>query len=593
MAPRFIAKTSLAGLHLVQLGGQPVLGMHGRLRDLLQARIGPRAAALFAEPVVTWPGDGVPGSVSWYADTAGDAEPLAALPPDRRAAAEARLRDIMQQIGPLRADPELGPLLRRALAISGTDGLMAAGGVPVLLDWGLATDGAGSEEEVAAHAAGWTSRYTPAPAAPPPAASPPAPDAAPGPPPATAPSRPPAPPPARSAWDWALVPAAIVTAALFLGIGLYAGARMVAARVAERPTAVPLLDEQATRDATERQRGQNAALEREIQARRLLLAGNVCAPDPAQVPRVGPDRAAPVAPAALTPLPGGQPFRGTLADLLTQGVVLVLAPVAGPDGGMASGSGFFVAPGLIVTNRHVIEHADPAQLVVTSKKLGRTTPAQVVAQTENSEIGSPDIALLRVDGAAGIQPLAFSTAAAPLDQVIAAGFPGLLMQSDEAFDRLRHGDASAVPEVILTDGRINAIQSAPGGMQIIPHSAAVSGGNSGGPLVDGCGRVIGINTFITANREQVVHANYAQKSDGVVAFLRQHGVEVADLTAPCTPGAPPSAPPAATPPVTPAAAPAPPAQPPPAAAPPAASPPAASPPAASPPATSPPAAAPH
>ncbi len=529
MAPRFIAKTSLAGLHLVQLGGQPVLGMHSQLRDLLHARIGPRAAALFAEPVLTRPGDGGSGSISWYADTADDAEPLAALPTDRRAAAEARLRDIMQQIGPLRADPELGPLLRRALAISGTDGLMAAGGAPVLLNWGLATDGEGSEEEIAAQAAGWTSRYTPAPAAPLPAANPTAQDAAPGPLPAAAPSRLLPTLSTSSAWDWALVPAAIVMATLFLGIGLYVGVRMVAARVAERPTAVPLLDAEATRDATERQRGQNAALEQEIQARRLLLAGNVCVPDPAQVPRVGPDRAAPVAPAALTPLPGGQPFQGTLADLLTQGVVLVLAPVAGPDGGMASGSGFFVAPGLIVTNRHVIEHADPAQLVVTSKKLGRTTPAQVVAQTQNSEIGSPDIALLRVDETSGIQPLAFSTTAAPLDQVIAAGFPGLLMQSDEAFDRLRHGDASAVPEVILTDGRINAIQSTPGGMQIIPHSAAVSGGNSGGPLVDGCGRVIGINTFITANREQVAHANYAQKADGVVAFLRQHGVEIADL----------------------------------------------------------------
>jgi len=184
-----------------------------------------------------------------------------------------------------------------------------------------------------------------------------------------------------------------------------------------------------------------------------------------------------------------------------------------------------------------------------------------VAQTSSSEIGGPDIALLRVDGAAGIQPLAFSTTAAPLDQVIAAGFPGLVMQSDEAFDRLRNGDASAVPEVILTDGRINAIQSAAGGMKIMPHSAAVSGGNSGGPLADACGRVLGINTFITANREQVAHANYAQKSDGVVAFLRQNGVDVADLTAPCTPGAPSAgpvapvgAPPAA--PVVPAAAPA-------------------------------------
>ncbi len=80
-------------------------------------------------------------------------------------------------------------------------------------------------------------------------------------------------------------------------------------------------------------------------------------------------------------------------------------------------------------------------------------------------------------------------------------------------------------------------------------------------MADACGRVLGINTFITANSEQVAHANYAQKSDGIVAFLRQNGVDVADLTAPCAPGAPSAgpvaplgAPPAA--PVVPAAAPA-------------------------------------
>jgi S1-C subfamily serine protease len=111
-----------------------------------------------------------------------------------------------------------------------------------------------------------------------------------------------------------------------------------------------------------------------------------------------------------------------------------------------------------------------------------------------------------------------------------------------------------MPEVILTDGRVNAIQSAPGGIKIIPHSAAVSGGNSGGPLVDACGRVIGINTFITANQEQVAHANYAQEADGVIAFLRQNGANVADLTAPCSPAAPAAS---ATPAASPAAAPAP------------------------------------
>ncbi len=554
MPPRFIGKTSLAGLHLVRLGGQPVLGMYARLRHLLQSRAGLPAADLFAEPVVAWPDGDSPGSISWYAGATGDGEPLAALPPDRRAGVEVRLRDIVRQISPLCADPELGPLLRRAVALGSPDGLLAVDGIPVLTAWGLAADDIGTEEEVTARASAWLASYATSSASAAPIAA-----LAPSPPtlkPETARALPATAVTPGGAWDWSLVPAAIVAATLFLVFGIYLGTRMVSARLTERPNAAVLLNEQATREAMDRQRGQNVALENEIESRRRLLTGNVCVRDSAQMPRVGPDRTSPVMPAAVVPpRPGAQPFQGTLADLLTQAVVLIVAPGRGADGETATGSGFFATPDLIVTNRHVIENADPARIVVTSRKLGRITRAQIVAQTPNSEVGSPDIAILRVEGTVGIQPLAFSTTTAPLQEVIAAGFPGLVMQADEAFDRLRRGDATAVPEVILTDGRVNAIQSAAGGMKIIPHSAAVSGGNSGGPLADACGRVIGINTFITANREQVVHANYAQKSDGVVAFMRQNGANVADLTGPCTPAVPPATQAAGSP-VTPPAAPA-------------------------------------
>ena len=561
MPPRYIVKTSLAGLHLLTLDGAPVLRLHARLADLLRRHGADAAAGLFAEPVITPPSASLPGSVAWYADLQGVAEPLFTLPADRRAGPEVALRAALQALAPLLNDPEAGPLLRRALAIPSTDSILTIGGMVLLTDWGVVADGAGTEDEQAARGAAWTNPYFARPdlnrpdlarAVATPASMPSAMPAAPIPMPAAAPRYVP-PPASRSAWDWALVPAALVTAGLFLGGGLWIGARIVAARVAERPSTVALLDERATRDATDRQREQNAALQREIEARRRLLATNVCTPDPAQVPHLGPDRSAAVPPASVTPTPGGAAFQGSLAELLTQAVVLIVAPAAGGDG-TATGSGFFITPELIVTNRHVIEGADPAALVVTSKKLGRTTRATVVAQTPDSEIGNPDVAVLRVEAVPGLQPLSFSTAAAPLDLVIAAGFPGLLMQSDEAFARLRRGDASAMPEVILTDGRINAVQSAPGGMRIMPHSAAVSGGNSGGPLVDACGRVLGINTFITANREQVVHANYAQKSDGVIAFLRQNGTTVVDLTAPCAPATPAPA----SPPAPPATAPAPP-----------------------------------
>jgi S1-C subfamily serine protease len=547
MASRFIGKTSLAGIEPLRLQGRTALEEYARLRTLLAARAGPDEARLFAEPIVTWQDTGSgAGSVSWYAEAAGEPEPLPTLPLDRRAAAEGHLRVAVSALARFADDPDLGPLLQHALQLASPHGVLAVGDRLVLTEWGLVpVSGAGGLDLRSLlgtmTAAPAVSDPLPSSVSAAPVPARPAPVAVPAGPIAT-----------RPVWDWTLLPAALVAAVLFLGLGLWLGARLVALRVAERPTTVNLLDEQATRATIERQREQNAALEREIEARRRALQGNVCALDPAQVPRLGPDRAATVPPATVPPPPGGQPFQGTLADLLKQAVVLV---IASGDRGAITGTGFFVTPDLIATNRHVIEDANPAKIFVTGERLGRATPVEVVAETPSSEIGSLDVALLRIQGAPSIQPLSFTPTVAPLDQVIAAGYPGLLVQADEAFGRLLHGDASAIPQLILSDGRINAIQPAASGLKIMPHSAAVSGGNSGGPLVDACGRVVGINTFIAADRDQAAHANYAQKADSVVEFLKAHGASVTDVTGPCTPGAPAAPAPqaAAAPPATPAA----------------------------------------
>ena len=96
-SPRFILKTDLQGLEPVAIGGAAVLDADARLRALL----GPDRAALFAEPVVTWGNGRNAGSVSWYAEAAGDPVPLTALPPARRAAVEQRLASEFAALGPL------------------------------------------------------------------------------------------------------------------------------------------------------------------------------------------------------------------------------------------------------------------------------------------------------------------------------------------------------------------------------------------------------------------------------------------------------------------------------------------------------------
>ena len=550
MAPRFLCKTALAPGQSLQTESGVAFDAYPTLKETLAAAHGPAFAELFAEPIVTWSTTPDQDStISWYSELSGNAVPLDTLPSDRRAMVEQRLRDAVRQLSPLLSGAS-APMLQRALCVRNRSSIWAVGEQPVLTEWGMRPDGASATadpsmllgQSVLATYLPSAEPIAPVPAAPQPIVAQPA-----------APVRSASVAPARRALPWFVVPAALVIAALFLGLGYWRGSILAAERAASRDPVVKVLDQDAAKQALEQQNALNAGLEREIELRRRTLSQNVCVADPSTMPRLGPDRAAVPAPAVVPPPPGGALFQGTLADLLKQGIVMV---VAGGDGDDVSlGTGFFVTPELIATNRHVIEHAANGKIVVLNLKLGHPLAATVVASTPTSDIGALDLALLKVAPQA-VQPLAFSTAAAELDPVIAAGYPPLITGADGAMQRLlSDGDISAAPQLIMTDGRIQAIQTSPEGVKIMPHGAAVSAGNSGGPLVDACGRVVGIVTFIRADAASAAHANFALKTDSLLPFLRDHGAAVTQSDGPCAPGAPaapataPTQPaPAATPP---------------------------------------------
>ena len=162
------------------------------------------------------------------------------------------------------------------------------------------------------------------------------------------------------------------------------------------------------------------------------------------------------------------------------------------------------------------------------------TRAEVVAHSPGTEIGQPDFALLRAPSTPQTRSLALARPAERLQNVIAAGFPGLVMETDEAFRRLIGGDSAAVPEAAVTQGIVTARQAS-SGTGLILHSASVSRGNSGGPLVDQCGRVVGVNTFIRAEQEDAARMNYALATDALLAFLTQNGVQATAADTPCSP----------------------------------------------------------
>ncbi|HEY0181283.1 MAG TPA: serine protease [Rhodopila sp.] len=540
---RFVLKTSLANRVPLSIGDRLVLDCYAQLRDTVAAWAGTEAARLFAEPVLTPGRAGAPGSISWYTDAEDEARALRDLPPDERVPLERALGKILARLLPRCSDPEHGPLITSALALADPAGVLAVGGRVVLVEWGMLPAGVSAEANgIANQFAATLGRYIePVPAAAParvaaerPSAQAPAPLITSSP---VMPARSEA-----SAYNRWLIPAAIVVAAAFLGLGTWLGARAIERQFAARAGTASIADADAIRDAVARRQAENAALEAQIEATRRSLAGNVCVVDAGRLPAsVPPDT--PIVPAMRPPAPPGTAqFQGTLIDLLRQATVLILVP---HEHGLVLGSGFFIGPQTVVTNRHVVQEAGSDGILVVNKLLGRPMRATVRTMTPNADIYQPDIAVLSVADAPAVQPLSFTRTAGQLDTVIAAGFPGVLLDADTAFSHLLHGDLSAMPSVILTDGRINAVQTAPSGLPILPHSAQISAGNSGGPLVDACGRVVGINTFINVAADQAVHINYAEKADAVLDFLHASRVDATEQTAPCQPGVPAQSPSAA------------------------------------------------
>ncbi len=70
-----------------------------------------------------------------------------------------------------------------------------------------------------------------------------------------------------------------------------------------------------------------------------------------------------------------------------------------------------------------------------------------------------------------------------------------------------------------------------GGTHTVGHSAEISPGNSGGPLVDECGRVVGVNTFAVVDGAQ---AKYALSSADLAAYLKQNGITARVRNDPCS-----------------------------------------------------------
>lgn len=184
---------------------------------------------------------------------------------------------------------------------------------------------------------------------------------------------------------------------------------------------------------------------------------------------------------------------------------------------VGTGTGFFVAPGIILTNRHVVSDKS-AKVAVSSKALGRMAPAQIVAISDRKE---RDYALLRVDSSGGASRLVFSADAKPADKVTAWGFPSAAIMNDPKFKAMMRGDMRSAPDVVFSGGVIDSIQNQD--PPFIMHNAIIHYGSSGGPLVNTKGQVLGINTSMFFDRAYRQSGASICTTD-IIKFMQENGI---------------------------------------------------------------------
>jgi S1-C subfamily serine protease len=166
------------------------------------------------------------------------------------------------------------------------------------------------------------------------------------------------------------------------------------------------------------------------------------------------------------------------------------------------GSGFVIdKDGHVLTNAHVVDGA--ASLSVTLDN-GDKVPARTIGLDPVL-----DLALVRVDGRNNMSVARFgdSSSLRVGEEVVAIGNPIGLDQT------MTRGIVSG----------LNRLLPGVSDQPMIQTDAPINPGNSGGPLVDRCGAVVGINTFISEEAQSIGFAVPVNAVKGVLKELREFG----------------------------------------------------------------------
>jgi S1-C subfamily serine protease len=187
-----------------------------------------------------------------------------------------------------------------------------------------------------------------------------------------------------------------------------------------------------------------------------------------------------------------------------------LPPVGDAEGAAArkasTGTGFFVTrSGHVLTAEHVVEGAQQVQVLVGDDLLD----ARVLARDTND-----DLALLEVQAITRPLPVRRTSGLAKGEEVLTLGYPVPVLQGRE---------------LKATFGHVNALSGLQGDPRFAQVDVPIQPGNSGGPLLDDEGEVVGVvmGTLDPSLLGQVAgfvpqNVNYALKSERVERFLSRN-----------------------------------------------------------------------
>jgi hypothetical protein len=232
---------------------------------------------------------------------------------------------------------------------------------------------------------------------------------------------------------------------------------------------------------------------------------------------------------------------------------------------LLTGTGFVVQSSgggaIVVTNAHVVEGRDVNQPLM----LLRSTPRGIEIYDGEVIWEDPfrDLAFLKVEGlSAPALPLSNLNPPQGAD-VYALGFPSMVDDAASISEFVKlleangdstllhdpRGQAARVAEPTLSKAAVRRIVEGKWDakdpiteFRIIEHDVNIGPGNSGGPLLNACGQVVGVNTFIAA--DNVISGAVRKSSHAVVLIeaLRKQQIPAIITSAPCVVGSAPLVP---------------------------------------------------